>query len=141
MSQPCIVKMTERTLTPVISEAEAEHQIQTNLFGPLYTIQAALPGMRGQGSGTIINISSIAGQDAQPSSRKLKAVVAIEYLGCFLVYCAASSENAKKWRNAVSIGLMGMFCCTPYSIWRGLHMTDRSQLNCLWETKKFLIDY
>lgn len=59
--------MTERTLKPVTREAEAEHQIQTNLFGPLYTIQAALPGMRSRGSGTIINISSIAGQDAQPS--------------------------------------------------------------------------
>ncbi|KAF4337677.1 oxidoreductase yusZ [Fusarium beomiforme] len=51
----------------LFTEAEAEHQIQTNLFGPLYTIQAALPGMRGRGSGTIINVSSIAGQDAQPS--------------------------------------------------------------------------
>ncbi|TVY65186.1 Oxidoreductase BOA17 [Fusarium oxysporum f. sp. cubense] len=51
----------------LFTEAEAEHQIQTNLFGPLYTIQAALPGMRSRGSGTIINISSIAGQDAQSS--------------------------------------------------------------------------
>ncbi|KAF4447724.1 hypothetical protein F53441_8743 [Fusarium austroafricanum] len=51
----------------LFTAAEAEHQIQTNLFGPLYTIQAALPGMRNRGSGTIINVSSIAGQDAQPS--------------------------------------------------------------------------
>lgn len=51
----------------LFTEAEAEHQIQTNLFGPLYALQAALPGMRNRGSGTIINFSSIAGQDALPS--------------------------------------------------------------------------
>ncbi|RFN42345.1 hypothetical protein FIE12Z_12829 [Fusarium flagelliforme] len=51
----------------LFTEAEAEHQIQTNLFGPLYALQAAIPGMRARGSGTIINFSSIAGQDAQPS--------------------------------------------------------------------------
>ncbi|KAM0348752.1 hypothetical protein ACHAPU_004191 [Fusarium lateritium] len=51
----------------LFSESEAEHQIQTNLFGPLYALQAVIPGMRSRGSGTIINVSSIAGQDAQPS--------------------------------------------------------------------------
>ncbi|KAM0238942.1 hypothetical protein ACHAP5_008448 [Fusarium lateritium] len=51
----------------LFTEVEAEHQIQTNVFGPLYALQAVLPGMRSRGSGTIINISSIAGQDAQPS--------------------------------------------------------------------------
>jgi NAD(P)-dependent dehydrogenase (short-subunit alcohol dehydrogenase family) len=51
----------------LFTEAEAEHQIQTNVFGPLYALQAVIPGMRSRGSGTIVNISSIAGQDAQPS--------------------------------------------------------------------------
>ncbi|CAG7562467.1 unnamed protein product [Fusarium equiseti] len=51
----------------LFTEAEAEHQIQTNLFGPLYALQAVIPGMRTRGSGTIINFSSIAGQDALPS--------------------------------------------------------------------------
>jgi NAD(P)-dependent dehydrogenase (short-subunit alcohol dehydrogenase family) len=50
-----------------VREAEAEHQIQTNVFGPLYALQAVIPGMRCRGSGTIVNVSSIAGQDAQPS--------------------------------------------------------------------------
>lgn len=48
-------------------ETEAEHQIQTNVFGPLYALQAVIPGMRSRGSGTIVNVSSIAGQDALPS--------------------------------------------------------------------------
>ncbi|KAH7176257.1 hypothetical protein EDB81DRAFT_674886 [Dactylonectria macrodidyma] len=51
----------------LFTEAEAEHQIQTNLFGPLYATQAVLPGMRTRGSGTIINVGSVAGQDANPS--------------------------------------------------------------------------
>ncbi|KAF7552053.1 hypothetical protein G7Z17_g4579 [Cylindrodendrum hubeiense] len=49
------------------TEKQAETQIRTNLFGPLYAIQAVLPGMRARQSGTIINISSVAGQDGQPS--------------------------------------------------------------------------
>ncbi|KAM5354324.1 hypothetical protein ACJ41O_000973 [Fusarium nematophilum] len=48
-------------------EAQAEHQIQTNLFGPLYATQAVLPSMRARRSGTIINVSSVAGQDGNPS--------------------------------------------------------------------------
>jgi len=36
-------------------------QIDTNLFGAIHTIRAALPSMRKQGGGTIINISSIGG--------------------------------------------------------------------------------
>lgn len=49
------------------TEIEAETQIRTNLFGPLYAIQAVQPGMRARRSGTIINISSVAGQDGLPS--------------------------------------------------------------------------
>jgi NAD(P)-dependent dehydrogenase (short-subunit alcohol dehydrogenase family) len=47
-----------------ISEAEARAQIETNVFGALWVTQAALPIMRKQGSGHIIQISSIGGVNA-----------------------------------------------------------------------------
>lgn len=50
-----------------ISEAEARAQIETNVFGALWVTQAALPIMRKQGSGHIIQISSIGGVNAFPN--------------------------------------------------------------------------
>jgi len=50
-----------------ISEAEARAQIETNLFGALWVTQAALPHMRAQGSGHIIQVSSIGGVNAFPT--------------------------------------------------------------------------
>ena len=49
-----------------ISEAEARDQIETNLFGALWVTQAALPIMREQGSGHVIQVSSIGGVSAFP---------------------------------------------------------------------------
>ncbi len=50
-----------------ISEADARAQIETNLFGALWVTQAALPIMRAQGSGHIIQVSSIGGVNAFPT--------------------------------------------------------------------------
>jgi NAD(P)-dependent dehydrogenase (short-subunit alcohol dehydrogenase family) len=50
-----------------LSEAEARAQIETNLFGALWVTQAALPLLREQGSGHIIQVSSIGGISAFPS--------------------------------------------------------------------------
>ncbi|MDB6088802.1 MAG: short-chain dehydrogenase/reductase [Gammaproteobacteria bacterium] len=50
-----------------VSEAEARDQIETNLFGALWVTQAALPILRAQGSGHIIQVSSIGGVNAFPT--------------------------------------------------------------------------
>jgi NAD(P)-dependent dehydrogenase (short-subunit alcohol dehydrogenase family) len=47
-----------------LSEADARDQIETNLFGALWVTQAALPFLRAQGSGHIIQVSSIGGISA-----------------------------------------------------------------------------
>lgn len=49
-----------------VSEAEARAQIDTNLFGALWVTQAALPIMRAQKSGHILQISSVGGVQAFP---------------------------------------------------------------------------
>jgi NAD(P)-dependent dehydrogenase (short-subunit alcohol dehydrogenase family) len=49
-----------------LSEDEARAQIETNLFGALWVTQAALPYLREQGSGHIIQVSSIGGISAFP---------------------------------------------------------------------------
>jgi NAD(P)-dependent dehydrogenase (short-subunit alcohol dehydrogenase family) len=49
-----------------LSEADARDQIETNLFGALWVTQAALPILREQGSGHIIQVSSIGGISAFP---------------------------------------------------------------------------
>jgi NAD(P)-dependent dehydrogenase (short-subunit alcohol dehydrogenase family) len=50
-----------------VSEAQARAQIETNLFGALWVTQAALPILREQGSGHIIQVSSIGGVNAFPT--------------------------------------------------------------------------
>ncbi|MGY1815558.1 SDR family oxidoreductase [Blastococcus sp. SYSU D00820] len=50
-----------------ISEAEARAQFDTNVFGALWITQAALPFMREQGSGHILQVSSIGGIVALPN--------------------------------------------------------------------------
>jgi NAD(P)-dependent dehydrogenase (short-subunit alcohol dehydrogenase family) len=49
-----------------LSEAELRDQIETNLFGALWVTQAALPFLREQRSGHIIQVSSIGGVSAFP---------------------------------------------------------------------------
>src|ERR1700722_211563 len=50
-----------------VSESEARAQLETNLFGALWVTQAALPFMRAQRSGHIIQVSSIGGVNAFPT--------------------------------------------------------------------------
>ena len=47
--------------------------METNVFGPIKVIQAILPRLRNQGSGTIINISSVTGLRAVPTNSPYSA--------------------------------------------------------------------
>ena len=50
-----------------ISEEEARAQFETNVFGALWVTQAALPLLREQGSGHLLQVSSIGGISAFPN--------------------------------------------------------------------------
>ncbi|KAK3169341.1 hypothetical protein OEA41_008724 [Lepraria neglecta] len=50
-----------------LGDEEARTQMETNFFGPHRLIRAALPGFRARKSGTIVNITSVAGIDGLPS--------------------------------------------------------------------------
>lgn len=54
-------------LVEELSESEARDQLDTNLFGALWVTQAALPYLREQGAGHIIQVSSIGGISAFPN--------------------------------------------------------------------------
>lgn len=49
-----------------VTEAEARRQMETNFFGALWVTQAALPALRAQCSGHILQVSSIGGVHAFP---------------------------------------------------------------------------
>jgi len=50
-----------------VSDAQVRHQIDTNLIGSIQVIRAALPHLRGQGGGRILQVSSEGGQIAYPN--------------------------------------------------------------------------
>ena len=51
-----------------LSEAQIRDQIDTNLVGPIHVTRAAIPHLRDQGGGRIIQISTYGGQAAQAGS-------------------------------------------------------------------------
>ncbi len=52
----------------VLSLEDYHAMIDANLHGAYYCVQAFLPGMRAQGSGTIVNVVSDAGKQASPKA-------------------------------------------------------------------------
>lgn len=94
-----------------VSEAQARAQMETNFFGVLWVTQAVLPQMRRQGSGHILNVSSIGGIAAFPGLGLYHASKwAIEGIGEALAYEVAGfgikytsiepSGFRTKWNNA-----------------------------------------
>jgi NAD(P)-dependent dehydrogenase (short-subunit alcohol dehydrogenase family) len=51
-----------------LSDAQIRHQIDTNLIAPIQVTRAALPGLRAQGGGRILAISSYGGQATHPGA-------------------------------------------------------------------------
>jgi NAD(P)-dependent dehydrogenase (short-subunit alcohol dehydrogenase family) len=51
-----------------VTEAEARQQVEVNLFGALWTMQAVLPTMRAQRRGHLLPISSVGGVGAFPDT-------------------------------------------------------------------------
>lgn len=49
-----------------LSDEQVNHQLSTNLIGPIMLIRAALPHLRAQGGGRIIGLSTFGGQAALP---------------------------------------------------------------------------
>jgi NAD(P)-dependent dehydrogenase (short-subunit alcohol dehydrogenase family) len=49
-----------------VDPIQLERQFATNVYGPVYTIQACLPHFRAQASGLIVNVSSIGGRLTLP---------------------------------------------------------------------------
>ena len=71
-----------------VSEEQARAQIETNLFGALWVTQAALPILREQGSGHIIQVSSIGGVQRVPDAS-----------GSTTHPSGASKASARRWRR------------------------------------------
>jgi len=50
-----------------VTDAQIHHQIDTNLLGSIHLIRAALPHLRAQGGGRILQLSSAGGQTTYPN--------------------------------------------------------------------------
>lgn len=70
--------------------AEARRQFEVNVFGLARLIQLAVPRMRAQGSGRIINVSSIGGKIYEP----LKAIARQNMLKNFAETAYASQARS-----------------------------------------------
>jgi NAD(P)-dependent dehydrogenase (short-subunit alcohol dehydrogenase family) len=65
----CVVNNAGWTLVGAVEDVDldlARRQFETNLFGAVAVIQAALPAMRRAGSGVVVGVSSLAGRIPVP---------------------------------------------------------------------------
>ena len=97
-----------------VTDEQIRHQIDTNLLGPIHLLRAALPRLRAQGGGRILQISSLGGQVTIPGSSMYHATkwgvegfvetvaqeVAVFGIGCTIVE-PGSARTGFRHRNAV----------------------------------------
>ena len=84
----CVVNNAGWALFGAVEDVDldlARHQFETNLFGALAVIQAALPAMRRAGSGVVVGVSTLAGRIPVPlfgiySASKLALAAVLEAL-------------------------------------------------------------
>ena len=83
-----------------LSEADVRDQLETNLFGALWVTQAALPFLREQGSGHIIQVSSIGGISAFPNVGAYHASKwALEGFSQALAQEVSRSASTSRWSS------------------------------------------
>jgi NAD(P)-dependent dehydrogenase (short-subunit alcohol dehydrogenase family) len=107
-----------------LSEADLRDQLETNLFGAVWITQAALPFLRAQGSGHIVQVSSVGG------------------LGAF---ANQSAYHASKWAlEAVSESLaaeVGPLGIKVTIVEPGLFSTDWAGPSARWSDKMTEYEY
>ena len=75
----CVVNNAGWALFGAVEDVDlaiARREFETNLFGALAVIQAALPAMRRAGSGVVVGVSSLAGRIPVPTLRDVQRVEA-----------------------------------------------------------------
>jgi len=81
-----------------LSNAEIDHIIATNLTGSIQLIKSALPHMRKQGGGRIIQLSSYGGQVAFPGNSMYHATKwGIES------FCEAVAQEVRQWGIGITL--------------------------------------
>ncbi|MCY4080099.1 MAG: SDR family NAD(P)-dependent oxidoreductase [Caldilineaceae bacterium] len=78
---------------------DLRHVFAVNFFGPMAALQAAVPIMRGQGGGTIVNVSSIVGRLPQPLGGGYTATK-------FALHGASGAARAELKRDNIDVVLV-----------------------------------
>lgn len=103
-----------------LDEDELRRVLDVNVFGVFTMTQAVLPSMREQGSGTIVNVSSMSGRMAFPG------------LGAYATSKFALEGMSEAWRHELRLAGIDLFALQPGAydtdIWtRNRHLGRRAR--------------